>query len=176
VGCFGLAEPDESIACAIAASRDRLLADRGISQALHSAADHRMISRIGLRDCGTAGLRDCGTAGLPDCGTAGLPDCGTAGLRDCGTAERTTPPSEPGAVIPPGLGTLADRRDRDASFSTGAGSGDVGSPTEDAELVALGVDQHNPALFALADIQPSRAERLESGDLLVAVAPDGADV
>jgi hypothetical protein len=68
------------------------------------------------------------------------------------------------------------RRDRDASFTTGVGSGDVGSPTEDAELVAFGVGQHNPALFDLTNVDSSRAERLESGDFLVPVAADRAYV
>ncbi len=66
--------------------------------------------------------------------------------------------------------------DRYDAGSEPVGSGDVGSSTENTELVPLRIGQYYPTLLALADVDPSRTQSLESSDLVVAVATDGADV
>src|SRR5687767_13288760 len=52
-------------------------------------------------------------------------------------------------------------------------SGQVRPPSQDAELVLLRIGKHHPWLLALSNVDASRAERLESGNLLVAVTPNG---
>src|SRR5919202_2978719 len=47
---------------------------------------------------------------------------------------------------------------------------------QDAELVAFGVGQHDPALLALADVDPAGAELQEAPHLLLLLAADRVDV
>ena len=55
-------------------------------------------------------------------------------------------------------------------------SADVGSAPEYAELVALGVGEHDPTLLTLADVDACGAESLDACDLLVALTSDRTDV